>query len=69
MQVKVIVSTPALAKLLQLPCAAEAAPIVLTEPMRRTRTGLAMRLVHSDGRTAVAEPNPSLVKLIAKARG
>jgi site-specific DNA recombinase len=67
-EMQVTVSTSALAKLLQLSCPAEAAPLVLTETMRLTRTGLAMRLVHSDGRSAATEPNPSLVKLLAKAR-
>jgi DNA invertase Pin-like site-specific DNA recombinase len=41
----------------------------ISAPVRLTRTGRAMRLVHSDGSTAqLATPDPTLIKLLLKAR-
>jgi site-specific DNA recombinase len=67
-QLRVTVSIQALARLLRLPCPADPAPLILTETMRLTRTGRAMRLIQTDGRRAAPEANASMVKLIARAR-
>ncbi len=43
--------------------------ITLTEPVRLTRTGLALRLVQRDGRpVSQGKPDPGLVELLRKAR-
>lgn len=45
-------------------------PVLLTVPVRLTRTGRALRLVQNDGRTATADkPDPRLVELLRKGRG
>jgi DNA invertase Pin-like site-specific DNA recombinase len=44
-------------------------PIMLTVPVRLTRTGRALRLVQNDGRTTMAgKPDPGLVELLRKGR-
>ena len=45
------------------------ATLQLVSPVRLTRTGMAVRLVHSSGKAATAgTPDPGLVKLLLKAR-
>jgi hypothetical protein len=69
-RIEVDVATQALADLLQVPVASDApARVMLGSELRLTRTGRAVRLIHSNG-TAIraARPDPTLVKLLAKAR-
>lgn len=69
-EVGIELSTSALASALRLqlsmPCAAT---IALTSPVRLTRTGRAVRLVHSNAKPATAgTPDQALIKLLLKAR-
>ena len=59
-----------MAKALRLAIPTDAPPtITLNSNVRLTRTGLAVRLVHSNGRAATAgTPDPALVKLLVQAR-
>ena len=63
-------STEQLAKVLRLTFPTDASPtITLTSQVQLTRTGLAVRLVHTNGRAATAgTPDPALVKLLVQAR-
>jgi DNA invertase Pin-like site-specific DNA recombinase len=69
-RIEIDVATRALGDLLQVPIASEApAAVTLTSEVRLTRTGRAVRLIQSNG-TGIgdARPDPTLVKLVAKAR-
>ena len=62
--------TEQLAKALRLSLPADASPTIkLTSQVRLTRTGLAVRLIHTNGRAATAgTPDPALVNLLVLAR-
>lgn len=69
-EVGIELSAPALAKALHLdmPDGAKTA-VALVSAVRLTRTGRAVRLVHSNGKAAGAgTPDPGLIKLLLKAR-
>ena len=64
------IRTDQLAKVLHVSLSADAsATITLTSQVRLTRTGRAVRLIHSNGRAATAgTPDPALVNLLVVAR-
>ena len=62
-------STSAIAAALQVEASANApATLTLTAPVTLSRTGRAMRLVQGNGMTAQRHANPSLVRLLLRAR-
>jgi site-specific DNA recombinase len=67
--IEIDLSTRAIADLLHVPLGDQvAATITLTSAVRLTRTGRAVRLVQTNGLSSGAQPDVTLVKLIAKAR-
>lgn len=59
----------AIGQVLGVPAPEGASVATISAPVRLTRTGRAMRLVHSDGSAARhATPDPTLIKLLVKAR-
>lgn len=67
-QVVIALATAAIAEAMQLTLAADApASLTLHADVRLTRSGRAMRLVHSDGAHQTAAPNASLARLLAQA--
>lgn len=69
-QVSITIPVPALCKALGIDAIQTAkAEVELTEPMRLTRTGRALKLVQRDGRTITqGEPDQGLIELLTKAR-
>lgn len=69
-QVSITIPVPALCKALGIGTNPTAkAEVELTEPMRLTRTGRAVKLVQRDGRTITqGEPDQGLIELLTKAR-
>jgi DNA invertase Pin-like site-specific DNA recombinase len=60
----------AVAKVLGTELPADSSDIVLSVPLRLTRTGKVVRLIQTDGRPSSATPvDQSLVRMIARARG
>jgi hypothetical protein len=67
--IEIEVAIGALGDLLKIPAAPDApAHITLTSALRLTRTGRTVRLIQNDGTTRDAQPDATLVKLVAKAR-
>ena len=68
-RIEVSLVTAGIAQSLRLEAAADApAAITVTAHATLTRTGRAMRLVHAGGATTQRQANPSLVRLLVKAR-
>jgi hypothetical protein len=69
-RIQVDVATQALADLLEVPVTPDGPThVALSSELRLTRTGRAVRLIQNNGAAvAAARPDPTLVKLLAKAR-
>lgn len=68
-EVRIELGVDALATRLGLDAPGNDATVQIISPVRLTRTGMAVRLVHTDGRAATSgTPDPALVKLILQAR-
>ncbi len=68
-EVRIELAVDTLAKRLGLDAPGNDATVQIISPVGLTRTGIAVRLVHTDGRAATSgTPDPALVKLILQAR-
>lgn len=69
-QVSITIPVPAMCKAIGIDADANAkAEIELSEPMRLTRTGRALKLVQRDGQTIIkGEPDQGLIELLTRAR-